>query len=101
MVNYVMYLSCLMGIKYDIKNCRSYPTDLSFLKSQLVKLCRDYIVQIALMSLLQSRGYELFELNVKIDSFDHGFFDLIAWRHLLNNYFVARKLNPLDYYIKT
>ena len=77
-----------MSIKYDPINMEAVHTNTLFLKSQFVKLGRDYLAIIALM---KAQNFQLFDMKVSLNSMKPKFSDLITWRHLLNNYFAACK----------
>ena len=76
-----------MGFKFDEKGPKKVTT--SFLMSQSLKLARDYIIIVALITILKPRRYALFNVDVSADSIQHNISDLMSWRHLVNNYLVA------------
>ncbi len=89
--NYLIYSSCLMAIKFDTSNMEPSRTSSTFLKMQMMKLCRDYLSIVALMTMLQPRKFEFFETEISVDSMDHSLLDLISLKHIVNNFFVACK----------
>lgn len=78
-----------MGIKFDPILMEAKKINNRFLKTQLIKLCRDYIAIISLMSLLKPQQYALFDVEISADSMDHTLSQILGWRHLLNNFLVA------------
>jgi len=82
-----------MGIDFGTTDMEPIHTTLSFLKTQMMKLGRDYVSIVALMTVLRPRKFEYFELEITADSMDHSLLDLISWRHIVNNYLVALLLS--------
>lgn len=91
--NYVVYSSCLMGIDFDTSKMQPIHTSMAFLKTQFMKLGRDYVSIIALMTALKPQKYEFFEVDIKAGSMDHSLLGLLSWRHIVNNYLVALLLS--------
>ena len=78
-----------MGIKFDsMKPIKSTST---FLKAQFKKIGRDYMIIMMLVSVLKPRKFAFFDVEVSADSMDHTIFDVLSWRHLLNNYLLTCK----------
>mmetsp|Transcript_10210 Transcript_10210/g.11313 ORF Transcript_10210/g.11313 Transcript_10210/m.11313 type:complete len:420 (-) Transcript_10210:12-1271(-) len=91
--SYLIYSSCLMGIKFDPKTNDLIPVTVKFIRMQLLTFGRDYVFVVSLMSILKPKDYEFFDVKTHADSLDHSFYELLSWRHLLNNYLVALLLS--------
>ena len=87
--NYIAYFACPFIVKFDEDKQEPKRVSLKYFQQQLQIVGTYFIYTGLLMSLLWHYDWELFELQSSVDSFDHSLSELISWKHLLNNYFVA------------
>jgi len=87
--NYFAYFSCPFIVKFDQNKEEPKRVSLNYFQKQLRIVGTYFIYTGLLMSLLWHYDWELFEIQSDVDSFDHTFHELISWKHLVNNYFMA------------
>ena len=89
---FILYFSCLMGLSFGEKNLEN-PRKLStkYFSQQLMKLSRGYMLIVPLLSFLNANKYIVFQTGFEVDSSDHTLWDLLSWKHLVNNYANACK----------
>jgi hypothetical protein len=87
--NYVAYFSCPFIVKFDENKQEPKRVSFKYFQQQLQIVGTYFIYTGLLMSLLWHYDWELFEVQSDVDSFDHAWHELISWKHLVNNYFVA------------
>mmetsp|Transcript_4619 Transcript_4619/g.9732 ORF Transcript_4619/g.9732 Transcript_4619/m.9732 type:complete len:464 (+) Transcript_4619:49-1440(+) len=88
--NYVVYFSCLFGMEFDLGNPKRASWE--FFRKRLATLGRDFAIVSVVVSVLKPCGYEFFEtgdIAAAVYSMDHTLQEMVSWRHLLNNFFVA------------
>lgn len=83
-----------MGIKFDNLKMEAIRINSQFMKTQLMKLGRDYVSIIILMTILKHNEYQVFEEEVCNEIrgpilLSH----FLSWRHLVNNFLTACKLH--------
>ena len=87
--NYLAYFACPFIVAFDEDKQEPKRVSHKYFRQQLQVVGTYFIYTGLLMSLLWHYDWELFDLQSGVDSFDHSLSELISWRHLLNNYFVA------------
>jgi len=87
--NYFAYMSCPFIVKFDEHKQEPKRVSLQYFQQQLQIAGTYFIYTGLLMSLLWHYDWELFEVESDVNSFDHSLRELISWKHLMNNYFMA------------
>mmetsp|Transcript_3160 Transcript_3160/g.5335 ORF Transcript_3160/g.5335 Transcript_3160/m.5335 type:complete len:411 (+) Transcript_3160:89-1321(+) len=87
--NYLAYFSCPFIVKFDDDKQEPKRVSIEYFRQQFQIVGTYFIYTGLLMSLLWHYDWQLFELQSSVDSFDHSLSELMSWKNLLNNYFVA------------
>jgi hypothetical protein len=87
--NYVVYFSCLFGMEFDTSKQAPKRVTLAFFRKRLATLGRDFGIVSVVICILKPYEYEFFDTHTAVDSMNHTLSEMISWRHLLNNLFVA------------
>ena len=87
--NYFAYFTCPFIVKFDESKQEPKRVSLQYFQTQLQIIGIYFVYTGAVMSILWHYDWELFTLPSAVDSFDHTLFEMLSWKHLVNNYFMA------------
>eukprot|EP00584_Thalassiosira_punctigera_P010869 CAMPEP_0172545780 /NCGR_PEP_ID=MMETSP1067-20121228/15645_1 /TAXON_ID=265564 ORGANISM="Thalassiosira punctigera, Strain Tpunct2005C2" /NCGR_SAMPLE_ID=MMETSP1067 /ASSEMBLY_ACC=CAM_ASM_000444 /LENGTH=426 /DNA_ID=CAMNT_0013332595 /DNA_START=168 /DNA_END=1448 /DNA_ORIENTATION=- len=87
--NYVVYFSCAFGISFDPVTLEPKRASFEFITKRFKTIGRDFVIGSFIISILHQYDYEFFDTRLPPHSSEHTLADLVSWRHLLNNFFVA------------
>ena len=91
--NYFAYFVCPFIVKFDERKEEPKCVSLQYYMEQLKIIGGYFVYTGVVMSILWHYDWELFTLPSEVDSFDHTLYELLSWKHLVNNYFMAMILS--------
>lgn len=89
LISYYTYYTTLGVVMYDPKTHTAITPKLHDIVSRTIQFVIGMIALGSYCSLLHHYDYELFDTDVAINSMDHTIWDILSFRHIVNNFSIA------------